>query len=46
MKPAILLAFFAALALSACNTVGGLGEDMSAAGSAVTSESEEVQSEM
>jgi predicted small secreted protein len=42
-----ILAFLLALgALSACNTISGAGEDLGAAGSAITNEAEETQSEM
>jgi len=38
-KIAILTVVAAALAVSACNTVAGIGRDVSAAGDAVTSSS-------
>ncbi|TPE52690.1 entericidin A/B family lipoprotein [Amaricoccus solimangrovi] len=41
---ALLLA--AAAALSACNTIAGAGEDVSAAGSAVTNSADNVQQKM
>jgi predicted small secreted protein len=43
MVRSILLALIAAAALSACNTVKGMGRDMSAAGGAVTNEAQEAQ---
>ncbi|WP_426027225.1 entericidin A/B family lipoprotein [Brevundimonas sp. TWP2-3-4b2] len=44
MKKIIALTLVAAaLAVSACNTVSGVGRDVSAAGKAVTSSSEEVR---
>lgn len=43
--PKILIAF-ALLALAACNTMKGAGEDVSAAGSAITDGAQETQSEM
>ena len=44
--PKILLTLLALAALAACNTVSGAGEDLGAAGSAITDEAEETQSEM
>jgi len=44
MKKIITLTLVAAaLAVSACNTVSGVGRDVSAAGKAVTTTSEEVR---
>ena len=44
MKKIITLSLVAAaLAVSACNTISGVGRDVSAAGKAVTSSSEEVR---
>ncbi len=42
-KIAILCVAAAALALSACNTIAGLGKDTSAAGSAVTKTAEDAK---
>lgn len=42
-KIAILCVVAAALALSACNTVAGLGRDASAAGRAVTKTAEDAK---
>lgn len=39
----VLLAGVASLAIAACNTVAGAGEDVSAAGDAVTGAAEEVK---
>ncbi|MFO0389712.1 MAG: entericidin A/B family lipoprotein [Alphaproteobacteria bacterium] len=36
MKKATLIAIIAALALSACNTIQGMGEDIGAAGDAIS----------
>lgn len=44
--PKIILALLALAALSACNTMRGAGQDVSAAGSALTDQAEETQSEM
>ncbi len=42
-KLVILTALAAALAVSACNTVSGVGKDVSAAGKAVTSTAEDAK---
>ena len=42
----IVLTLVALMALSACNTMQGAGQDVSAAGSALTDEAQEAQSEM
>ena len=42
----ILVTALALLTLAACNTVRGAGQDIGAAGSAITNEAEETQSEM
>ena len=44
--PKIVLTLLALATLAACNTVSGAGEDVRAAGSAITDEAEETQSEM
>ncbi len=36
MKKAMILAVVAALSLSACNTIQGMGEDIGAAGDAIS----------
>ena len=46
MTRSVLLALLAAMALAACNTVRGLGQDMSAAGRAVSDTAEGVQADM
>jgi entericidin B len=42
-KVLVLLAGVASLAVAACNTVAGAGEDVQAAGQAVTGAAEEVK---
>lgn len=42
-KVLVLLAGVASLAVAACNTVAGAGEDVSAAGSAVTGAANDVK---
>ena len=42
-RMATLLVLGAALAVSACNTISGLGRDVSAAGSAVTGAAEQAK---
>jgi len=42
----IVLTLVALMALSACNTMQGAGQDVSAAGSALTDEAQEAQSGM
>jgi len=42
----MVLALVAVLALSACNTMQGAGQDVSAAGSALTDEAQEAESGM
>ncbi|ACG76713.1 conserved predicted small secreted protein [Phenylobacterium zucineum HLK1] len=42
-KVLIMAAFAASLAVSACNTVSGAGQDVQAAGSAVTDAAEDVK---
>lgn len=37
---------FTALVLSACNTIGGMGEDVEAAGGAMSDTAEDVEDEM
>jgi|SwirhirootsSR3_FD_contig_31_3883624_length_239_multi_3_in_0_out_0_1 predicted small secreted protein len=44
--PKILLAVLALLTLAACNTMRGAGQDVSAAGNALSSEATETQQEM
>jgi entericidin B len=44
--PKIILVLFALAALSACNTVRGAGQDVSAAGTAITDEARETQQDM
>ncbi|UOO81117.1 entericidin A/B family lipoprotein [Uruburuella testudinis] len=46
MQKLILTAIAAAAFLAGCNTIAGAGEDVSAAGSAVTNTADKVQSEM
>jgi entericidin B len=46
MTRTILLALIAAAALAACNTMRGVGQDVSAAGSAVEGQAAETQREM
>lgn len=42
----MMLAIVALLALGACNTMEGLGQDVSTAGDAVTDQARETQQEM
>jgi predicted small secreted protein len=44
--PKILYAVMALLTLAACNTMQGAGQDVSAAGEALSSEASEAESEM
>lgn len=44
--PKILFAVLALLTLAACNTMQGAGEDVSAAGNALSNEAAETQQEM
>lgn len=46
MKKFALIAIAAAAFLAGCNTIKGAGEDVSAAGSAVTNSADKVQSDM
>ncbi len=46
MKPAALVLLLVALGLSACNTVKGMGKDVSTAGDAVTNEAEKTESNL
>ena len=46
MKKIVLIAIAAACYLAGCNTIAGAGEDVSAAGSAVTRSADKVQSDM
>ncbi|MCE6950104.1 entericidin A/B family lipoprotein [Cereibacter sphaeroides] len=46
MKPFLLLPLLALVGLAACETVEGAGQDLSAAGDAITQESQEAQSGM
>ena len=46
MLRSVILLLAAALALSACNTMKGMGRDVSAAGTAVTNQAQETQTEM
>lgn len=46
MKKPAILAIVALLALSACNTVKGMGEDVSTAGNSMSNTAGEVQSDM
>ena len=41
--PAVILTIVAALALSACNTIGGAGRDVSSVGKAVTRTANDVK---
>lgn len=41
-----LLALFALLAITACETIEGAGQDIENAGEAITEESQETQAEM
>ena len=42
----LIALFFMALVLSSCNTVEGMGEDVSAAGGAMSDTAEDVEDEM
>lgn len=42
----MLLSMFSVALLAGCNTIAGAGEDVSAAGSAVTRSADKVQSDM
>lgn len=44
--PKILYALFAILALSACNTIGGAGQDLQSAGGAISDEAQDVEQGM
>lgn len=44
--PKFILALIALVTLSACNTMQGAGQDVSAAGDALTNEAQETQQEM
>jgi predicted small secreted protein len=46
MTRTILLALIAAAALAACNTMKGMGRDVSTAGDAITGQAAETQREM
>jgi len=46
MTRAIILAFVAVAALSACNTMKGAGKDISTGGQAITNEAQETQHSM
>jgi predicted small secreted protein len=41
-----IIALLALVTLAACNTVSGAGQDVRAAGAAITEEAEETQAEM
>jgi predicted small secreted protein len=43
---ALLLGLFMMLALAGCNTMGGLGEDTSAAGEAMSDTADDVEEDM
>ena len=45
MRPSLILtlAFIAGLSLTACNTVGGAGKDLSSAGKAITKTANDVK---
>ncbi|WP_439532579.1 entericidin A/B family lipoprotein [Polymorphobacter sp.] len=43
MRKTFALVFAASIALAACNTVGGAGEDLSSAGKAITKTSDDVK---
>ena len=45
-KSPLIALLIATFALSACETIQGAGQDISAAGDAITSESQEVQSDL
>jgi entericidin B len=44
--PKIIFALLALVALSACNTMQGAGQDVSAAGDALTDQAQETEQEM
>jgi predicted small secreted protein len=44
--PKTIFALLALVALAACNTISGAGQDVRAAGTAITDEAEETQSQM
>jgi entericidin B len=44
--PKAIFVLLVLVTLAACNTISGAGEDVRAAGSAITDEAEETQSEM
>ena len=44
--PKAIFALLALVTLAACNTISGAGEDVRAAGSAITDEAEETQRQM
>ena len=46
MIRAILLPFAALVALAGCETIGGAGQDIEAAGDALTEESNDVQEDL
>ena len=46
MLRAIFFPFIALAALAGCETIGGAGQDIEAAGEAITEQSNEVQSEI
>ena len=46
MLRAIFLPFIALVALAGCETVAGAGQDLEAAGDAITEESNEVQADI
>jgi predicted small secreted protein len=46
MSPRLILALIAAATLAACNTVRGVGQDMTAAGHAVSDTATDVQRSM
>ena len=41
-----LLAALALIALTACNTIAGAGQDLSATGDAITTQTREIQSDL
>lgn len=46
MLSKVVFTLLAFVTLAACNTIGGAGEDVRAAGSAITDQAEETQNEM
>lgn len=46
MKPAALVLLLVALGLSACNTVKGMGKDVSTAGDTVTHEAQKTENNL